>query len=187
MLFEVLGKGRSFTEYSYEVIRSRRRSVSLQIKDDLSVVVRAPFFINDSRIAEIVRSKSDWIDLNISRIKRRSEAEKEFFSLYSDSGSLKKTAAEDLGRRLEYYSSLMGLQYKSFRITSAVRRFGSCSADNRICLSFRLLMYPEAARDYVVVHELAHIKHKNHGSSFYALISEYMPDYKQRRALLRMI
>ena len=79
----------------------------------------------------------------------------------------------------------MGLKPKGVKITSAKKRFGSCSANDSICYSWRLMLYPKEAIDYVVVHELAHIVHKNHGQGFYSLIEKYLPDYKERENLLR--
>ena len=61
----------------------------------------------------------------------------------------------------------------------------SCSGKNRLCFSWRLMDYPEEAIDYVVVHELAHIRHHNHSRDFYALVASILPDYKERQALLR--
>ena len=78
----------------------------------------------------------------------------------------------------------MGLRPAGITITGARTRFGSCSSKRRISFSFRLMQYPPEAIDYVVVHELAHLRHMNHSAQFYALI-EYMPDYKARRALLK--
>ena len=74
---------------------------------------------------------------------------------------------------------------KTVTITGAEKRFGSCSARNSICFSWRLMQYPDEAVDYVVVHELAHIQEKNHGRAFYALVGRYMPDWRERRALLK--
>ena len=79
----------------------------------------------------------------------------------------------------------MGLTPTGVRITGARRRFGSCSAKNSLCFSWRLMLYPQAAVDYVVVHELAHIAHKNHGPAFYACIAAVLPDYKARIRLLK--
>jgi predicted metal-dependent hydrolase len=71
------------------------------------------------------------------------------------------------------------------KITSAKTRFGSCSGKNNICFSYILMQYPEQAIDYVVLHELAHTRHHNHGPKFWALVEKYMPDYKQRRQMLK--
>lgn len=94
-------------------------------------------------------------------------------------------AAAELPRRVEYYSEKMGLYPTSVKITSAATRFGSCSGKNSICFSYRLMLYPPEAVDYVVVHELAHIKEKNHSARFYALVERYMPDYREREKLLK--
>ena len=93
---------------------------------------------------------------------------------------LRALAAAELPRRVEYYSEKMGLYPTSVKITSAATRFGSCSGKNSICFSYRLMLYPPEAVDYVVVHELAHIKEKNHSARFYALVEMYMPDYRER-------
>ena len=92
---------------------------------------------------------------------------------------------EILPSKVEYYSKLTGLVPTGIKITSAQKRFGSCSGKNSICFSFRLMLYPEPFIDYVVLHELAHIKHHNHGKDFYALIEKYMPDWRKREKLGR--
>ena len=99
--------------------------------------------------------------------------------------NIKKNALPYLKERTDYFSGIMGLEPTGVKITSAKKRFGSCSAKNSICYSWRLMLYSKEAIDYVVVHELAHIAHKNHGPQFYALIEKYLPDYKEREKLLR--
>lgn len=86
---------------------------------------------------------------------------------------------------MAYYSERMGLYPTQVRITGARTRFGSCGSQGHICFSWRLMQYPPEAIDYVVVHELAHLRYMNHGAEFYALIARYLPDWKARRALLR--
>ena len=79
----------------------------------------------------------------------------------------------------------MGLTPTGIRITSARTRFGSCSGKNSICFSWRLMLYPPEAIDYVVVHELAHIRHHDHSPAFYALVERYMSDWRDRMKLLK--
>ena len=71
------------------------------------------------------------------------------------------------------------------KITSARKRFGSCSGKNSLCFSYWLMLYPQEAVDYVIVHELAHIVHKNHSAAFYRLIGQYLPDYRERIKMLK--
>ena len=79
----------------------------------------------------------------------------------------------------------MGLTYEKISITSAKKRLGSCSTRGSICYSLYLLLYPDAAVDYVVVHELAHLVEPNHSKNFYAVIDRYLPDWQARKALLQ--
>ena len=72
------------------------------------------------------------------------------------------------------------------RITAARTRWGSCSGKNSLCFSLFLMRYPMEAIDAVVVHELAHIRHKNHGPDFYRLVEGTLPDYRQRIGLLKL-
>jgi len=97
----------------------------------------------------------------------------------------KKKARSYLSGRVDYYSGMLKLTAGSVRITSAETRWGSCSQVNRLSFSFRLIMAPPAVVDYVVVHELMHIREKNHSSKFWALVIEVIPDYKNHRRWLR--
>ena len=86
---------------------------------------------------------------------------------------------------MAHYAEWMGVTPTGVKITGAKTRFGSCSAKNSLCFSLYLMAYPDAAVDYVVVHELAHIRHKNHSPAFYAEVARVMPDYRERRKLLK--
>ena len=79
----------------------------------------------------------------------------------------------------------MGVAFPSVSVTSARTRWGSCSYNNALHFTFRLLYAPKEVIDYVIVHELCHIKEKNHGANFWSLVGKYCPDYKEKRAWLR--
>ena len=96
-----------------------------------------------------------------------------------------RVALELLPGRVAHYSRIMGLTPTGITVTGAEKRFGSCSGKNRLCFSWRVMLYPPEAIDYVVVHELAHIKHKNHGREFYALVASVLPDYRHRENILQ--
>lgn len=129
-------------------------------------------------IDDFVLSHEKWINEHIEKQKSRLSLEKTLDE--KRVSELRALAAAELPRRVEYYSEKMGLYPTSVKITSAATRFGSCSGKNSICFSYRLMLYPPEAVDYVVVHELAHIKEKNHSARFYALVERYMPDYRER-------
>ncbi len=79
----------------------------------------------------------------------------------------------------------MGAEYRSVSVTSARTRWGSCSANNALRYSFRLLYCPKEAVRYVVVHELAHTRHKNHSQAFWQEVERYIPDWKVQRKWLK--
>lgn len=166
----------------YQLIRSDRKSVSISVRDDLQVIVRAPKILPQSEIDKIFND-------NIDAVNRMLEAKKKAVQKYNISeeelNKLIKSAKQMIPNRVEYYSSLMNLKPSSVKITKAKKRFGSCSGKNGLCFSCYLMLYPAEAVDYVVVHELAHIKHHNHSREFYKLIEKYMPDYKRREKLLK--
>ena len=80
----------------------------------------------------------------------------------------------------------MGVAPTGFKVTAARKRYGSCSAKNSLCFSCFLMNCPEEAVELVVVHELCHIREKNHGPGFYALLERYLPDWRERKKLLSM-
>lgn len=100
-------------------------------------------------------------------------------------GALKEKARQVLPPKIAYYSEKMGLFPTGVRITSARTRYGSCSGKNSLCFSCFLMNCPDAAMDLVVVHELCHIQVKNHGPDFYALLEQVLPDWRERKKLLR--
>jgi predicted metal-dependent hydrolase len=77
------------------------------------------------------------------------------------------------------------VKYSKVSITGAKTRFGSCSSSGNLCFSYRLMLYPNEAIEYVVLHELCHRVYMNHSKDFYDLIKRYMPDYKEREKLLK--
>ena len=97
----------------------------------------------------------------------------------------KKKARQYFKERVDFYSSMLNLEAGGVRITSAERRWGSCSEDNHLSFTFRLIMAPPRVIDYVVVHELMHIRQKNHSSKFWDLVIGVIPDYKAHRLWLR--
>ncbi len=82
-------------------------------------------------------------------------------------------------------ASRMGTSYKSLTVTSARSRWGCCTADNALRYTFRLLYCPKEIIEYVVVHELAHTRYKNHSKAFWQEVARYMPDWKTRRKWLK--
>lgn len=96
----------------------------------------------------------------------------------------KKAGKPYLEQRLNHWSEVMGISYASLKLNSALRRWGSCSKEGNINLTWYLMFAPERAIDYVLVHELAHRRQFNHSKAFWALVEQYMPDYRQQKKVL---
>ena len=98
---------------------------------------------------------------------------------------LKENAKRILSAICARRASEMGASYPSLSVTSAKTRWGSCSYNDALHFSFRLLYAPAEVIDYVAVHELSHTFHKNHGKAFWTTVERYVPDYKKKRAWLK--
>ena len=165
----------------YTLRFSNRRTLALQIQKDGSLLVLAPFFTSRERIECFVEEKSLWIE----KARKQMQKRRKYPEDPEEIRRLVVKAKELLPQRVAFYSEKMGLKPQRISITKAKTRFGSCSSKKTISFSCSLLLYPPEAVDYVVVHELAHLKYMNHQKEFYRLIEQLMPDYKKRRALLK--
>jgi len=173
---------KTYMKYNYNLKRSKRKTLALEITFDSQIIVRAPMYISQKKIDDFVQKHEQWLEKHLEKQSKR-QCSNELTPQQIE--ELKRQASEVLPKKVEYYSNLMQLYPTGVKITSAKRRFGSCNGKNSLCFSYRLMQYPNDAVDYVVVHELAHIKYKDHSRNFYSLIEQYMPDYKARDAILK--
>ncbi len=168
---------------TYEIVRSRRRTVALEVTREGRVLVRAPLRMPQGEIKRFVASHAAWLEKAQAKVTARQAAHPPLTE--QETAALRQRAKELLPDRVAHYAAIMGVTPTSVKITSARTRFGSCSGKNGICFSLYLMQYPEEAIDYVVVHELAHIRHHDHSPAFYAEVAKVLPDYKERMKLLK--
>lgn len=209
----------------YRVIRSARRTLSLQVTREGEVVVRAPRNCSRGWIEGFVESHRDWIARR-QQLLGQQKAQREAFRLHTGdkimlcgreipvelrpgsapvlSGDRLILPSGDPGdwggellslwrkqglplvqARLEQWANIMGLTFRSVKISSAKCRWGSCTRDGVIRISVYLLFAPLEGFDYVLVHELSHLRQMNHSRAFWSVVERYMPDYRARRQLLR--
>lgn len=170
-------------KYPVEIQKSRRKTISLSVEKDLHVLVKTPLFMKDAEVEAFVNKHEKWIEKHILFQRERME-KAPVFSKEQVAELVKKAwILADAGIRK--YSQIMGVSPAGLKITSAVTRWGSCSGKNRICFSYRIALLPPEAVDYIIVHELAHIRQKNHGPHFYEEVAKVLPDYKKRIARLK--
>ena len=166
----------------YTLIRTNRKSIGIRISDTGEVIVRAPRRTPVQEIEAVLVKHTEWIEKN----KRRTEDRQAQLDRLDQEQTeqLRQLAKVYLTKKTEYFAALMGLTYNKITITSAKKRLGSCSTGGSICYSLYLLLYPDAAVDYVVVHELCHLKQMNHSKKFWKEVERYMPDYQNYKKWL---
>lgn len=94
-------------------------------------------------------------------------------------------ALETIRERVAFYAGMTGLSYSSIKVNEATTRWGSCSYKDTLNFTWRLIMAPMRVVDYVVVHELMHLKHMNHSARFWAEVAKVIPDYKSDERYLK--
>jgi predicted metal-dependent hydrolase len=99
-------------------------------------------------------------------------------------GWLQSEARRIFEERSVIYAARLGIAPRQLRLSSAKTRWGSCSSDGRILLNWRLIHFPMSSIDYVVAHELAHLREMNHGPRFWQTVGEILPGFEAARAHL---
>lgn len=166
----------------YRLVRSSRKTVSLEVKPDGSILVRAPRRLSERAIREFVISKEPWLREKLRKIESRpvlpplTEAELH---------ALKQQAQADLTARVRHFAPLAGVTYGRITVRAQRSRWGSCSQAGNLNFNCLLMLAPPEIRDYIVIHELCHRKHMNHAPAFWAAVEALCPDYRQRRAWLK--
>lgn len=173
------------------IIFSDRKSISIQIKKDASIQVRAPFYAGKRQIEAFIEDKRDWIYKNhAAMLKRSAEAvplltpaqERQAAELQK---RLIKVAHLYFPKRCEELKELTGGCYTKITIRNQKTRWGSCSQTGTLSFNYRLMMAPPAVIDYVIVHELCHLTHMNHSKDFWNMVGSILPDYARSRQWLK--
>ena len=167
----------------YELIRSKRKSLALQVKGDGTVVVRAPLRLSEDKIDRFVREHLDWIEKQKDRIQELS-GKRHVITEQERADGIQK-ALKIFPERTAFFAERMGVDYGRITVREQKTRWGSCSQKGNLNFNWKLALMPEEILDYLVVHELAHRVEMNHSPAFWAVVAEEIPDYKTRREWLR--
>lgn len=173
-------------EYNVEVRRSKRKSATIKITADMQIVVFVPLYVSDNEIERMVFSKSKWIDEHMlkvqSTIDERSKLEKITFEQIKE---LADQAVEYIPKRVKYYAEKENFVYNKITIKNLVSRWGSCSTKGNLNFNCLLMLTPDYVIDYIVVHELCHLREMNHSEKFWAEVEKIMPDYQRAELWLK--
>ncbi len=169
----------------YELIRTKRKTLALYVRQDGRIEVRAPLAASKAYIDGFVKQKQDWILNTRNKIAKRQAAKKIIRLTTSEEAQYKKQAKVYFQQKCQHFSGQMGLKPTSVKVNGAKTRWGSCNHRGDVNFTYRLIFAPEELIDYVVVHELAHRKEMNHSADFWAIVEQIMPDYRSRRKKLK--
>lgn len=173
-------------EYNVEVRRSKRKSAAIKITADMQIVVFVPLYVSDNEIERMVISKSKWIDEHMlkvqSTIDERSKLEKITFEQIKE---LADQAVEYIPKRVKYYAEKENFVYNKITIKNLVSRWGSCSTKGNLNFNCLLMLTPDYVIDYIVVHELCHLREMNHSEKFWAEVEKIIPDYQRAELWLK--
>lgn len=211
------------------IVRSRRRTIALQITEEGELWVRAPYHATESDIHRMLVKHAAWIEKHMAAARQRMAqrprhlfAEGEVFYYLGQGYPLRlreqaaaplffsgnafvlraaakpeakalfeawyiEQAAAFLPERVALWAARAGLQgrYAAVKVSRARKRWGSCSSKGNLNFSWRLMMAPVEVIDYVIVHELAHLRHHNHSAAFWQEVARQMPGYRTHHRWLR--
>ena len=174
-------------EFEYELRRARTKILKAKIRRDGVLLVTAPMKMSVSEIEKFLFEKSDWIKKALARVSSRDRRYDPDIYSEEEIKELKRAAREVILPLVERYKVMVGVEPRSVSINKAKGRFGSCGGKNTLNFSCFLMLYPMPLIEYVVVHELCHIKEHNHSARFYREIEKVMADYKQRQQMLKKL
>lgn len=173
----------------------RARRYLIRVTEDGTVRVTVPRWGSRREAEAFAIRERGWIEKQL----RRAEAERERRGgergttngalgdgqPSADERVLRDRAKNELPARLLELAAQHGLAVSRVSIRNQRRRWGSCSHSGHICLNWRLVTVPESVRDYVLIHELVHLKRMDHSATFWKLVADAFPQYRDARAWLR--
>ena len=166
----------------YTLIRSSRKTLSVQITPTGQILVRAPHRLPRREIDAFLHSKEPWIRSHIQKaacanpLPRLTE---------QDLHTLATQAKEVLPKKVARYAPIAGVTWGRITIRAQRTRWGSCSSKGNLNFNCLLMLAPDYVQDYVVVHELCHRKQMNHSKGFWTEVERILPDYTAAKKWLK--
>lgn len=166
----------------YFLRRSKRaKRVRISVNLDGVVAVSLPLFLSKDAARDFVRKNINWV---LAKRKQFAEAGVVRYGV-RDYAVYKESARVLAERKIAHFNARYGHEYKKIRIKNQKTCWGSCSKKGNLNFNFRILFLPEHVQDYIVVHELCHLKELNHSKRFWGMVAEAVPDYLQIRRELK--
>ena len=167
------------------VRRKGSKRVTLSVRSDGCVVVSRPWWVRESFAVRFIEEQLEWIHTKTKKFKtidpNLTTQDRDHYLKY------KEQARTLCKRKLKHFNQHYNFEYKKVAIRSQVSRWGSCSSKKNLNFNYKILFLPEDLQDYLIVHELAHLKEMNHGPRFWSVVAETIPNPKQKAKQLRKL
>lgn len=167
--------------YSYQIIKSDRKTIAVEIKADGQLIVRCPRRVTDRQVLQFLESKSGWIEKHLARLEQQNT---EKFTP-NEIRQLRAQTKKLISDRVTHFAPIVGVTCGHITIRAQHTRWGSCSSKGNLNFNCLLALVPAAVLDYVVVHELCHRKEMNHSDRFWREVARVLPDYPVQRKWLK--
>ena len=170
----------------FRIIRSRRKTLGIQISGPDEVTVRAPLHMPEGEIRRILEQQRGWIESHLEKAARLAEVRNAQPALTEQEiRTLANAATAAIPLKVRHWAGRIGVRYGRITIRNQRTRWGSCSTAGNLNFNCLLMLCPENVIDYVIVHELCHRKEMNHSPRFWDLVASVLPDYKASRKWLK--
>ena len=171
-------------EMFVKVIRSGRKTLAVQVLEDGSIQVRAPYRTTDDMIRRFLDEHREWIMKHAEQNRARSANQGPAFT-DSEIRSMAEETTRFLPALINEYAARLGVHPANVTVRKRKTRWGSCSSKGNLNFNCLLARAPEQVRRYVVIHELCHLKEMNHSPAFWRLVASQMPDYQKAKEWLK--
>ncbi len=166
-------------------VNKRARHIRISLYPNGRIAVTRPVGVSLARAENFLIEKYDWVR---GKIKKRSQAAHVTIPYVSSImyPHVKEEVYTFVVARLNYFNHFYGFKYNHVAIKRHKTLWGSCSAKSNVNFNYKILFLPQEIADYIVVHELCHVKEHNHSLRFWALVARTIPDWKERKKQLRL-
>lgn len=177
------------------IVRTRRRSYGAVVTCEGRVEMRIPLRGSRKKAIEMAGQWKDWIE---QKVALQTERNKQKEALRDESRlrftpeqreylekKYRQAARDYIPGRAEYYANILGVSFDRVRIAEQKTRWGSCSGKGTLSFNWKLMLAPPQVLDYVIAHEVCHLKEMNHSKKFWAWVEFLMPSYREQRKWLK--
>src|SRR3989338_6018219 len=172
-------------KFLYTLKKSKRaKRMRLAVYCDGSIVITSPFGIERSIIEKFLADKKQWVWNKIQFFKSVDSKAIHTFSR-KDYLENKDKAFELVNERVKFYNKIYGFSFNKINIRNQKTRWGSCSRKQNLNLNYKIVFLPQKHREYIIVHEMCHLKEFNHSRKFWSLVEKAIPNYWEIKKELR--